>query len=87
MSASTVAALSGAEIPVVVPERASTLIVNAVPIESELSGAIKGRWSSSNRSASIGTQMIPEQCRTMKPMCSGVTFSAAKMRSPSFSRS
>src|SRR5262245_31824368 len=44
---------------------------------------------SSSRSASasvIGAQMNPDVCRTMKVSNSVVAFSAAKMRSPSFSR-
>ena len=60
-----------AEIPVVVPSIASTLTVNAVRIDSVLSVAISGRLNSSSRSPSIGTQMMPEQCRTMKPIVLG----------------
>src|SRR5680860_18963 len=86
ISVPTVCARSAAEMPVVVPLRASTEIVNAVPMGSDSPGAISGRFSSWSRAASSGTQMIPEQCLTMKAMLCGVAFSAAMMRSPSFSR-
>jgi hypothetical protein len=42
-------------------------------------------WSS--RSAVIGMQISPRPCVAMKLMTSGVIFSAAIVRSPSFSRS
>ena len=43
--------------------------------------------SSSRRSSVIGMQIRPRPCLAMKLMTSGVTFSAAMVRSPSFSRS
>ena len=71
----------------VVPSRASTLTVKAVPWVEVLFSTISGRSSSSHRSAVIATQIRPRPWRAMKLMASGVTISAAKMRSPSFSRS
>ena len=87
MSARTVVARSAAEMPVVVPCPASTETVNAVRCDSVLSATISGSCSSSRRSPSIGMQITPLVWRTMKPIVSGVIFSAAMMRSPSFSRS
>ena len=78
---------SAAEMPVLTPARASTVTVYAVPRRSWLVWYIGG---SSNRSASAsvsGAQMNPEVWRTMKAISSGVARSAAKIRSPSFSRS
>ena len=46
-----------------------------------------GCSSSSRRSSVIGRQIRPRPCLAMKLMTSGVTFSAAMVRSPSFSRS
>src|SRR5713226_6994916 len=45
------------------------------------------RFSSSQRSSLSGRQIRPRACLAMKLMASGVTFSAAMHRSPSFSRS
>src|SRR5918992_5829288 len=87
MRVSTVLVRSAADIPVVVPWHASTETVNAVPMGSESPGAMSGSWSSSRRARSRGTQMIPEQWRTMNAMCRGVAFAAANIRSPSFSLS
>src|SRR5207248_1039245 len=43
------------------------------------------KWS--NRSSVIARQTNPRPCFAMKLIASGVTFSAAKVKSPSFSRS
>ena len=67
--------------------RASTDTVNAVRCASVLSATISGSRSSSSRSPSIGMQITPLVWRIMNAIASGVTFSAAMMRSPSFSRS
>ena len=82
-----VRARSAAEIPVVTPSRASTLIVYAVRIRSVfwLSSAAAGAGPAS-RPAS-GTQITPLVCRIVKVSSSGVALLAAKMMSPSFSRS
>ena len=82
-----VRARSAAEIPVETPSRASTVTEYAVPLRSSLIAVIGGSSSRSRPSASIGTQMTPTVWRTMKPTSSGVALAAAKMRSPSFSRS
>ena len=55
----TVRARSSAEMPVVTPSRASTLIVNAVRIRSELCGVISGSCSRSSSSPGSGTQITP----------------------------
>ena len=81
------AARSAAEMPVVVPCLASTDTVNAVRWRSVFSATISGSWSSSSRSPSSGMQITPLVWRIMNAIASGVTFSAAMMRSPSFSRS
>ena len=52
-----------------------------------LSSTISGMSSSSSRSSVIGMQIRPRPCFAMKLIASGVTFSAAIVRSPSFSRS
>src|ERR1700722_10389679 len=48
---------------------------------------ISGILSSSSRSGTIARQINPRPCRAMKLIASGVIFSAAMVRSPSFSRS
>src|SRR5437764_6259826 len=85
-SAITVCARSSAETPVVVPCRASTETVNAGRFDSVFCSTICGSWSWSSRSPVIGWQMIPLVWRIMKASFSGVAFSAAMIRSPSFSR-
>ena len=55
-----VAARSAAEMPVVVPCRASTLTVNAVRWASVLADTMSGRSSWSARSGMRGTQITPE---------------------------
>ena len=67
--------------------RASTDTVNAVRCDSVLSATISGSCSSSSRSPVIGMQITPLVWRIMNAIVSGVIFSAAMMRSPSFSRS
>ncbi len=52
-------ALSAAEMPVVTPSRASTLIVYAVRSRSRFWWTISGRPSRSRSSPSMGTQMTP----------------------------
>ena len=85
----TVCARSAAEMPVVVPCFASIGTQKAVPNFALFcsSPTISGMRSSSSRSAVIGRQMRPRPKRAMKLIASGVTFSAAIVRSPSFSRS
>ncbi len=78
---------SAAEMPVVVPARASTDTVNAVRWLSVLSATMSGRRSSSSRAPSTGMQITPLVWRIMNAIASGVIDSAAMMRSPSFSRS
>ena len=87
ISLRTVVARSAAEMPVVTSCTASTDTVNAVRCDSVLLLTMSGSCSASRRSPSIGMQMTPLVCRTKKPIASGVIFSAAMMRSPSFSRS
>ena len=80
-------ARSAAEMPVLVPRRASTETVNAVRWLSVLSATISGSRSSSSRCPSTGMQITPLVWRIMKAIASGVISSAAMIRSPSFSRS
>ena len=54
-----VRARSAAEMPVVTPSRASTLMVNAVRIRSAFCVVISGSCSRSSISPSIGTQITP----------------------------
>src|SRR3954447_4634203 len=86
-NACTVVDRSAAEMPVVVPWRASTDTVNAVRWLSVLSATISGRRSSSRRRPSTGMQITPLVWRIMNAIFSGVMASAAMIRSPSFSRS
>ena len=78
---------SAAEMPVVTPSRASIDSQNAVPKLDVLGGLISGRRRWSQRSGVSARQIRPRPCVAMKLMISGVTFSAAMVRSPSFSRS
>src|SRR5688572_5025339 len=78
---------SDAEIPVVTPARASMDSQNAVPKFDVLVGLMSGSRSWSQRSGVRARQMRPRPWVAMKLMISGVTFSAAMVRSPSFSRS
>src|SRR5438105_11136413 len=87
MRALIVVARSAAEMPVLVPALASTETVKAVRCDSVLSATISGMRSSSRRAPTTGRQITPLVWRTMKAIPSEVIFSAAMMRSPSFSRS
>src|ERR671935_1419324 len=78
---------SCAEIPVVIPSRASIETVNAVPYGVSFRSAI-GRSSSSSQRVSVRQrQTRPRPCVAMKLTASGVANWAAIVRSPSFSRS
>ena len=80
-------ARSAADIPVVTPRRASMDTVNAVLKPDWLFRTI---WGNCRRSTSSGVrarQISPRPKRAIKLMSSGVTRSAAMVRSPSFSRS
>ena len=85
--ARTVAARSNALVPVVVRPSMSIETANAVPWLSLFFDTISGIRSSSRRCAVIGMHTMPRPCVTMKFRLSGVAFSAAMMKSPSFSRS
>ena len=79
---------SAAEIPVVMPSLASTVTVKAVPLRSWLTRYIGGRSSRSQSGAGQRRRRSrPEEYRTVNATSSGVASSAAKIRSPSFSRS
>ena len=82
-----VVARSSAETPRVTPCRASNDTVKAVPSGAVFLSTIIGRPNASMRSSAIGRQISPRPYFAMKLMASGVTFSAAMHRSPSFSRS
>mmetsp|Transcript_3534 Transcript_3534/g.9504 ORF Transcript_3534/g.9504 Transcript_3534/m.9504 type:complete len:280 (-) Transcript_3534:385-1224(-) len=88
-SARVVAARSDAEIPVVVPCRRSTVVVNAVDMDSSFScdATMSGSRSLSHSSGHIATHASPLVLLTRNAICSVVHSSAAMMRSPSFSRS
>src|SRR3954468_12839364 len=87
IAVSTVTARSAAEIPVVTPCLASMGTQKAVPNEVVFELTASGSSSSSSRSPSIDRQIWPRPYLAMKLITSGVTFSAAIVRSPSFSRS
>ena len=82
-----VAARSWAETPVVHPSSLSMVTVNGVPSTDVLSSTCLGRSSSSHRLMVIGAHSTPLACFSMKLTASGVIFSAAIIKSPSFSRS
>src|SRR5918995_4423677 len=82
-----VCARSAAEMPVETPSLASMETVKAVPMREELWVIICGISRRSSISSAIGRQMSPLPWVAMKFMFSGVTSSAAMVRSPSFSRS
>ena len=74
--------------PVVTPRPFTSIdTVKAVPPNAVLSGAIGASSNSSSLSPVMATQISPLPCIAMKLMASGVTSSAAMVRSPSFSRS
>ncbi|VVB67745.1 Uncharacterised protein [uncultured archaeon] len=72
--------------PVVVFCRASTDTVKAVPMDSVFWLVMSCKSIARRRSAIMGMQIRPRPRRAMKLMLSGVTISAAIIRSPSFSR-
>src|SRR4029077_18734853 len=82
-----VVARSDALVPVVVPVRASIGSQNGVPKREVLRGVIGSSFSASQRCSVSARQISPRPFLAMKLIASGVTFSAAIARSPSFSRS
>ena len=86
-AACTVRARSAADIPVVTPSAASIDTVNAVKYLPPLRVTMGGNSSRSQRSRLKVRQIRPRPKRAMKLIASAVTWSAAKTRSPSFSRS
>src|SRR6266702_2437364 len=82
-----VCARSAAEMPVVTPDAASMDTVKLVPCTERLRATIGRRFRRSACASVIGMQMRPLPNFAMKLIFSAVTNSAAKMRSPSFSRS
>ena len=87
-SARIVAARSWIDTPVVQswPSR-STVTVKGVPSSEVLFSSIMLSPSCSHRSSERGAQSTPRPSLSMKFTISGVIFSAAMMKSPSFSRS
>ena len=83
----TVCARSAAEMPVVTPLAASMETVNAVLCCARLSATISGKFNCRACASVSGMQIRPRPCVAIKLIASGVTKSAAMMRSPSFSRS
>ena len=81
-----VRARSAAEIPVVTPFAASMESVKLVPSGERLVDTISGRLSRLQCSSVRVMQINPRPCVAMKLIAAGVTKSAAKTRSPSFSR-
>ena len=82
-----VVARSHALVPVVVPRRASIGSQKGVPNMEVFRGEIGFRSSASQRCSESDMQISPRPNFAMKLMASGVIFSAAIVRSPSFSRS
>src|SRR5262249_44729664 len=87
IAVSTVAARSAAEMPVLVRYFASIGMQNAVSNRELFWVTMSGISSSSSRSGVMDRQIRPRPWRAMKLIAAGVTFSAAIIRSPSFSRS
>ena len=87
VAARMVVARSDALVPVVVPRRASIGSQKGVPNIEVLRGVMGARASASQRCSVIARHIRPRPNFAMKLMASGVTFSAAIVRSPSFSRS
>src|SRR4051812_19302849 len=83
----TVCARSAAEMPVLVPSRASIDAQNAVSRTDGCSLRSSGICSWLRRSGIIARQINPRPCFAMKLIASGVTVDAAIVKSPSFSRS
>ncbi len=87
-SARMVAARSWIDTPVVQPPpRRSTVTVNGVPKSEVLFSSIMLSPNCSHRSSLNGAHSTPRPSLSMKLTISGVIFSAATMKSPSFSRS
>ncbi len=82
-----VLARSSALMPVVMSCVASTETVKSVLKLSRLSRTMRFSPSLAARSLLIGAQIRPRPKRIMKLMLAAVAFSAARTRSPSFSRS
>ena len=87
MAVRIVVALSAADMPVVTPFFASIETVKAVQKDDVFSVVIIGSLRSSTRSGVRERQMRPLPYFAIKLIASGVTFSAAMHRSPSFSLS
>src|SRR5882757_910938 len=73
--------------PVVTPWRASIASQKAVPYCEVFSAVMAPMRRCSSRSSVIARHTSPRPNLAMKLIASGVTFSAARVRSPSFSRS
>ena len=73
--------------PVVQPSNKSTVTVNGVPSIEVLSSTCILSSNSWQRSVVMGAHRTPRPSRSMKLTFSSVIFSAAMMKSPSFSRS
>ena len=86
-AARTVVARSAAEIPVVTPSAASIETVKLVDSSWLSLLTISGRRSWRQRSLVSVRQIRPRPYLAMKLIASGVVFSDARIRSPSFSRS
>src|SRR5688572_1367150 len=82
-----VKARSAAEMPVAMPSAASIETVKLVPWRERFCSTIGLRPRRAACSSVSGMQIRPRPCLARKLTFSGVTNSAAKMRSPSFSRS
>ena len=72
--------------PDVTPFTASTDTVKGVSPVDVFPSTMMGMSSSASRCFVVGRQINPRPCLDIKLMISGVTFSAATMKSPSFSR-
>src|SRR5258706_1885883 len=83
----TVRARSDAEMPVDTPLAASIVTVKLVPRGERLSTTMSGRFSCRHLSSVNVRQTRPRAFVAKKLIASGVTKSAARRRSPSFSRS
>ncbi len=86
-SARMVAQRSSMLTPVEQPSSLSTVTVNGVPNIEVFCSTWWGSSSSLQRDMVRGTHSTPRAFLSIKFTCSGVIFSAATMRSPSFSRS
>ena len=82
-----VIARSCIDTPVVQPSSKSMVTVNGVPSIEVLSSTCMFNSSSWQRSAVMGAHSTPRPSRSIKLTFSSVIFSAAMIKSPSFSRS